>query len=70
MGGMLMRVIFLDVDGVLNYAYTKEFAPGGCIGVAQEPLEALAELVKRTEATVVLTSTWKRGWSRAPEYPE
>ena len=64
-----MRVIFMDVDGVLNYAYTKEFSPGsGCIGVAQEPLEALAELVKRTDATVVLTSTWKRGWSRTPEF--
>ena len=68
MGGGTVRVVFLDVDGVLNYVYTKEFAPSGCIGVANEPLEALAELVKRTEAKVVLTSTWKRGWALTPEF--
>lgn len=62
-----MRVIFLDVDGVLNYCYTKAFAPSGCIGVASEPLDALEELVCRTGAKIVLTSTWKRGWSRDPE---
>lgn len=62
-----MRVIFLDVDGVLNYCYTKAFAPSGCIGVASEPLRVLKELVYRTNARIVLTSTWKRGWSRDPD---
>lgn len=63
-----MRVIFLDVDGVLNYCYTDAFAPSGCIGVAPEPLSVLKELVYRTGAKIVLTSTWKRGWSRNLEF--
>ena len=62
-----MKIIFLDIDGVLNYVYTKAFAPSGCIGVAKEPLDVLKELVEQTDARIVLTSTWKRGWSRDPE---
>ena len=58
-----MRVIFLDVDGVLNCMYTKEREPNGCIGIADAPLAALADIVRMTGAELVLVSTWKKDWS-------
>lgn len=62
-----MRVIFLDVDGVLNYVYCEARSPKGLLGVEKGPLSVLHEIVSRTGAKIVLTSTWKREWSRDPE---
>lgn len=56
-----MKVIFLDVDGVLNDSSTKEtcLSPDGYTGVDDEKLYRLARIVWSTGARVVLTSTWK-----------
>ncbi len=56
------RVIFLDVDGVLNDCSTKECAPSGCLGVDNIMLMNLKEIVRKTNAKVVLTSSWKSEW--------
>jgi hypothetical protein len=57
-----MRTVFLDIDGVLNsHAYDRERAPGeGNIDVTRLPL--LRELIERTDAKVVLTSSWREHW--------
>lgn len=46
-----MKVIFLDVDGVINYAASGPFDPT-C-------LENLSKIVKATDAKIVLISTWR-----------
>lgn len=62
-----MKVIFLDIDGVLNFAQTEARAPSGCIGIASQPLKHLRKIVQKTGARIVLSSTWRRGWSRDEE---
>jgi hypothetical protein len=54
-----MKVIFLDVDGVLNNSNTKEHSPEGFIGIDEEALNRLKNIVDKTEAIIILTSTWK-----------
>lgn len=56
-----MKVIFLDVDGVLNRFCTKETIEG-YLGIEDQFVQRLKELIEATEAKVVLTSTWRRGW--------
>lgn len=57
-----MKVIFLDVDGVLNCASTEDRAPSYCIGVESRCVKALRRIVEATGAKIVLTSTWKEEW--------
>lgn len=57
-----MKVIFLDVDGVQNFACTEARAPSGCVGVASQPLKVLSKIVKATGARIVQSSTWRREW--------
>ena len=59
-----MKVIFLDIDGVLNYQRISERAPSGCIGISDTCCERLARIVAVTDAKLVLTSTWKRDWQK------
>lgn len=55
-----MRVLFLDVDGVLNHRGV--FVPGnGASPLCEKCVERLARLVERTSASVVLSSTWRLG---------
>lgn len=57
------RVIFLDVDGVLNCHSTKQKIPySRFTGIEDRLVELLAELVKRTGAAIVLSSSWRNGW--------
>lgn len=58
-----MKVIFLDVDGVLNEAGSKSRSPHGFIGVDDDKVDVLKQIVDATGAAIVLSSTWKRGWS-------
>jgi hypothetical protein len=54
-----MKVIFLDIDGVLNDCWTIEKSPAGFTGIDDEKVELLRELVDETDSKLVLTSTWK-----------
>lgn len=56
-----MKVIFLDVDGVLNCITTKTKIEGYPF-VDDEKVALLKEIINRTEAKVVLSSTWRYGW--------
>ena len=56
-----MKVIFLDVDGVLNCGESRSRC--GCfIGIDDSRVKLLKQIVDRTGAKIVLVSTWKFGW--------
>lgn len=57
-----MKVIFLDIDGVLNFNSCKAREPNGCIGISDAAVKNLAKIVQETKAVIVLTSTWKMFW--------
>ena len=56
-----MKLIFLDIDGVLNRIATEERFEG-CTFVEPQKILCLQEIVQKTGAEIVLTSTWRRGW--------
>lgn len=59
-----MKVIFLDFDGVLNSnRYVREC---GYFGVVLDPraMEILKDIVDRTDAKLVLSTSWKEHWSK------
>ena len=53
-----MNVIFLDIDGVLNYSES-ESRNGLYLGIDSKRIKNLAKIVAATDAKIVLTSTWK-----------
>lgn len=59
-----MKVIFLDIDGVLNsrdYDRRRNWAESSDIDVTRLPL--LKSLVDATGAKIVLSSTWRTHWN-------
>lgn len=54
-----MKIIFLDIDGVLNTSRTKELVCGGCLGIEPGKADLIKRIVKETGAKIVLTSTWR-----------
>ena len=57
-----MKVIFLDVDGVLNNPRTKTRTRDGWRFVDDYLVERLAQIVRATQAKVILSSSWREGW--------
>lgn len=53
-----MRVIFLDIDGVLNYNGS-ESRNGIYLGIDNKRVKRLKHIVLQTDAKIVLTSTWR-----------
>ena len=58
-----MRVIFLDIDGVLNGAGSRTRCCG-YMGIDNDKAKRLADIVKQTGAKIVLISTWKQTWRK------
>lgn len=56
-----MKIIILDIDGVLNCEYCK-IKIDGVHFVMDEKIILLKQLVDRTGAKIVLSSTWRYGW--------
>lgn len=54
-----MKVIFLDVDGVLNCETTQELTREGVRFVENRLVERLKRIVDETGAEVVLSSDWR-----------
>lgn len=52
-----MKIIFLDIDGVLNYENSKS-------KVEEEKVKLLKEIVDRTGAEIVLSSDWRYWWDK------
>lgn len=60
----MCKILFLDIDGVLNsHAYDQvRTAEQGNIDETRLPL--LGQLVERTQAQIVLTSSWRKHWEK------
>lgn len=54
--------IFLDVDGVLNAPSIMERTPSGYIGIYPPKVKLLAEIIQKTNAKIILTSSWRICW--------
>ncbi len=63
-----MRIIFLDVDGVLNNCGTRERSNRGMIGVDPKKVRLLKNLQEASGARIVLSSTWREEWE--PSYED
>lgn len=55
-----MKVIFLDIDGVLNCVTSKSYC-GMYVGVDADKIRRLARIVEETGAKIVLSSDWRDG---------
>lgn len=62
------KIIFLDIDGVLNDATTDEYTPAGFMGIDGYKVKLLRQIVEATGASIILTSTWKTEWSKYKEF--
>ena len=58
-----MKVIFLDIDGVLNEEKSRSRCCG-YKGIDDKKVENLATIVKATGVEIVLISTWKDDWRK------
>lgn len=58
-----MKIIFLDIDGVLNSELTEEYF-GIYVGIEDSKVELLKQIIDATGAKIVLSSTWRLGRSR------
>ena len=55
------KIIFLDIDGVLN-CQSSEFYMSNYAGIDEDKLLRLKEIVNATGAQIVLSSSWKHYW--------
>jgi hypothetical protein len=55
------KIIFLDVDGVLNSNDTEDVFKG-YIGLDYSGIKLLSEIIDATKAEIVLISSWKHRW--------
>ena len=64
-----MKVIFLDIDGVLNSemyeASRTENSTDGYIDMSRVKL--LADIINVTDAKIVLSSSWRLDWDKSSE---
>lgn len=58
-----MKVIFLDIDGVLNCKNSKSSCCG-LMGIDDKKVELLKSIVDKSNAKIVLTSSWRTGWEK------
>jgi hypothetical protein len=57
----LAKILFLDFDGVLNSHVFAKKKPGGVLGLDPLAIELVNYICKRTNAFVVVSSTWRLG---------
>ena len=62
-----MKIVFLDIDGVLNSRQYDAHRGINDGNVDVSRLELLKQLVERTGAKIVLTSSWRRHWNSCGE---
>ena len=57
-----MKVIFFQVDNVLNFEGSDAVAPSGRMGVAEASLKAFKKLVIESGSRIVLIGDWRKDW--------
>lgn len=55
----MSKVIFLDIDGVLNDEETNATTPSGHVGIRDKKVKLLKKIVEATDAKVVISSDWR-----------
>ena len=64
-GGRIMKVIFLDIDGVLNSReYDRKRYWETMTDIDESRLPLVKEIVENTGAKIVLSSTWRVHWNK------
>lgn len=58
-----MKVIFLNVDNVLNFEDSTAVAPSGKKGIADARVSALKKIVQESGGRLVLIGAWKTDWN-------
>lgn len=58
-----MRIIFLDIDGVLNCQSSKSRCTG-LLGIDKDKVRKLRAIVEKTGARIILCSSWKDTWEK------
>lgn len=56
-----MKIIFLDVDGVLNDYFTEERTKSGWTFISEKYILRLKQIIETTGAKIVLSSDWRYG---------
>ena len=56
-----MKVLFLDIDGVLNNTQTRKTFED-YIFVSDDKILLLKQIIDATDAKIVLSSSWRNGW--------
>ena len=64
-----MKVIFLDIDGVVNFRYSRSRCQG-YTGIDDDKVALLKEIVDATDANIVLSSTWRLEYNKAGHHLE
>lgn len=55
-----MKVVFLDIDGVLNSEeYALSLGKGGMLGINPEAVKILDRILEATGAKLVISSSWR-----------
>lgn len=63
-----MKIIFLDIDGVLNSRiYDRKRNWNEQTDIDETRLPLLKSIVDQTGAKIVLSSTWRGHWDKSPE---
>ena len=62
-----MKVIFLDIDGVLNCQSSKSRC-GVYVGIDADKVARLREIVDETGAKIVLSSSWRTEWFKDEDF--
>lgn len=64
-----IKLLFLDVDGVLNCHSTKDCC-GPYRGIEDKKVALVKEIVDATGAKIVLVSSWKEWWYKEPHFKD
>ena len=56
---MGIKLIFLDIDGVLNNESTRARAPNSAIGINVGMVSIFKRIIEETDAKIVLSSAWR-----------
>lgn len=61
-----MKIIFLDIDGVLNSIQYDRSRTSEQGNIDETRLSLLKEIVDSTKALIVLSSSWRKHWNKEP----
>lgn len=58
-----MKVIFFQVDNVLNFEGSDALAPSGRMGISEARVKEFRGIVNESGSRIVLIGDWRKGWN-------